>query len=218
MASLFKPPEFSMPAEGFQGGSIAQAHSSPRVTLGDTTPHAVNSCDIPLGVKQVGKQSLSGNAELLVFDILNIFRWHWFLLTNQLETHIFLAQKAKDRKIFWVEFSPQFHTHLVKCAVALVPHPIQKVKKVMFVYLLELLNGQGHQAFFDLAKGTRIATRPTRRRSDLHGGGTTHQGGSTKKLPKRLPKVPHNGNASSVDASSHLAKLQSVTDVLSPKR
>jgi hypothetical protein len=61
-------------------------------------------------------------------------------LTNQLKMHIFLAQKAKDRKSFWVEFSPQFHTHLVKCTVVLVPHPIQKVKKVMFVYLLELLN------------------------------------------------------------------------------
>jgi hypothetical protein len=34
-----------------------------------------------------------------------------------------------------------------------------KVKKVMFVYILELLNQEGHQAFFDLAKGTRIATQ-----------------------------------------------------------
>ena len=167
MASLFKPPEFLMPAEGFQGGSIAQAHSSPKVTLGNTTPCAVNPCDVPLGVKQVGKWSLSGNTKLSVFDILNIFCWRWFLLTNQLETHIFLAQKAEDRKIFWVEFSPQFHTHLVKCTVALVPHPIQKVKKVMFIYLLELLNRQGHQAFFNLAKGTRIVTQVQKEKKQL---------------------------------------------------
>jgi hypothetical protein len=158
-------------------------------------------------VKQVGKWSLSWNAELSVFDILNIFCQRWFLSTNQLKTHIFLAQKAKDGKKFWVEFSPQFHAHLVKCTVALVPHPIQKVKKVMFMYLLELLNGQGHQAFFNLTKGTRIGTQARRRRSNLHGEGTVHRGGSTKKPPKRPPKVPHNGNASSADTSSHLAKL-----------
>jgi hypothetical protein len=54
-----------------------------------------------------------------------------------------LAQKAKDGKIFWIEFSPQFHTHLVKCTVVLVPCPLYKVKKVMFGYILELLNGEG---------------------------------------------------------------------------
>ena len=63
------------------------------------------------------------------------------------------AQKAEDRKISWVEFTPQFHSHLVKCAVALVPHPIKKVKLVMFGFILELLNGEGHMAFFELQKG-----------------------------------------------------------------
>jgi hypothetical protein len=110
-------------------------------------------------VKPVGKQFLSGNVELFVFDILNIFHWQWFLSINFLKTQVFSAQKAEDRKIFWVEFTPQFHAHLVKCAVALVPHPIQKVKRVMFVYLLELLNDERHQAFFDLIKGTGIATQ-----------------------------------------------------------
>jgi hypothetical protein len=57
--------------------------------------------------------------------------------------NIILAQKAEDRKIFWVEFTPQFHAHLVKCTVALVPHPLNKVKKVMFGYILELLNREG---------------------------------------------------------------------------
>jgi hypothetical protein len=69
-----------------------------------------------------------------------------------------LAQKANDGKIFWVKFAPQFHTHLVKCTVALVLQPISKVKKVMFVYILELLNEEGRDTFFDLAKGDRRAT------------------------------------------------------------
>jgi hypothetical protein len=29
----------------------------------------------------------------------------------------------------------------------------------MFMYILELLNDEGHQAFFNLTKGTRIATQ-----------------------------------------------------------
>jgi hypothetical protein len=53
------------------------------------------------------------------------------------------AQKTKDGKIFWVEFTPQFHAHLIKCTVVLVPCPLHKVKKVMFGYILELLNGEG---------------------------------------------------------------------------
>jgi hypothetical protein len=68
------------------------------------------------------------------------------------------AQKAEDGKIFWVEFPPQFHTHLVKCAVMLVPCPLNKVKKVMFGYILELLNREGPQAFFDLTMGQWQAT------------------------------------------------------------
>jgi hypothetical protein len=78
---------------------------------------------------------------------------------DHLRTAVLSAQKAEDGKFFWVEFTPQFHAHLVKCAVALVPHPLQKVKQVMFVYLLELLNGEGPQSFFNLTKGQRIATQ-----------------------------------------------------------
>jgi hypothetical protein len=78
-----------------------------------------------------------------------------------------LAQKAKDRNLIWVEFTPQFHTHLVKCAVALVPQPIQKVKKVMFGYILELLNEEGPRAFFDLLKGDRWASMAQKEKKHL---------------------------------------------------
>jgi hypothetical protein len=77
------------------------------------------------------------------------------------------AQKAEDRKIFWVKFTPQFHAHLVKCAVALVPCPLHKVKKVMFGYILELLNGEGPQAFFDLTMGMWRATQAQKEKRQL---------------------------------------------------
>jgi hypothetical protein len=77
------------------------------------------------------------------------------------------AQKAEDGKIFWVEFTPQFYAHLVKCAVALVPRPLYKVKKVMFGYILDLLNGEGPQAFFDLTMGMWWATQAQKEKRRL---------------------------------------------------
>jgi predicted RNA-binding Zn-ribbon protein involved in translation (DUF1610 family) len=97
------------------------------------------------------------DAELSVFDIHNIFRRRWFLSRAHLLTNVISAQKDEDGNISWVEFAPPYHSHLVKCAVALVPHPVLKVKKVMFAYILELLNEGGHEAFFELQKGGRKA-------------------------------------------------------------
>jgi hypothetical protein len=105
--------------------------------------------------------------DLSIFDILNTFHHCWFLSVDSLRAQALLAQKAEDGKIFWVKYSPQFHAHLVKSAVALVPWPIQKVKKVLFVFILELLNGEGPQAFFDLSKGNRWATTAQKEKKHL---------------------------------------------------
>jgi hypothetical protein len=77
------------------------------------------------------------------------------------------AQKANDGTIMWVKFAPQFHSHLVKCAVVLVPWPITKVKKVLFVYILELLNMEGPQAFFTLTKGQRCKSQAQKEKKHL---------------------------------------------------
>jgi hypothetical protein len=115
---------------------------------------------LPPSVKPKGgdkaSRTLSKVVELLVFDVLNIFRRRWFLSRTALLTHVISAQKAEDGDISWVEFDPPFHSHLVKCAVALVPrlgYPVSTVKRVMSVFILELLNREGHLAFFDLQKG-----------------------------------------------------------------
>jgi hypothetical protein len=121
----------------------------------------------PPGAKLAKKQALSKHTDLSVFDILNIFQCRWFLSVGHLQAQALSAQKADNGKIFWVEFTPQFHAHLVKCAVALVPRPILKVKKVMFVYILELLNEEGNQAFFDLSKGDRWASAAQKEKKRL---------------------------------------------------
>ena len=115
----------------------------------DTSP------DFPSAVKASacqGKPSRGSVIDLSVFDIFNIFRKRWFLERDNLICHILCAQKAKDNSIFWVEFTPQLHTHLVKCALALVLHcPIKVVKRVMFVFILEMLNEEVPTGFFKKA-------------------------------------------------------------------
>jgi hypothetical protein len=136
--------------------------------------------DAQMGMGEVGKtprakgthkpstpKALPVGDDLLVFDIHNTFRHHWFLSRDHLVANVISAQKAEDGKIFWVEFAPQFHAHLVKCTVALVPCPLHKVKKVMFGYILELLNGEGPQAFFDLTIGLWRATQAQKEKRHL---------------------------------------------------
>ena len=137
-------------------------------------------------------RSSSGDVELSVFDILNIFRRRWFLSRANLLANAISAQKAEDGNISWVEFTPQYHSHLVKCAVALVPHPVLTVKKVMFVYVLELLNGKGNLAFFDLQAGGRKANnaqkekrRLARKRSHASKREREREAAKVAKLPPR---------------------------------
>jgi hypothetical protein len=160
--------EFSILPQVFNKSPSPAPTSTPAAaTAASGVAPPLSSCDVPLGAKPVGKRTIPGNLELSVFDILNIFCCCWFLSVDHLRANALSAQKAKNGKIFWVKFAPQFHSHLVKCAVALVPHPLLKVKKVMFVYILELLNQEGHQAFFDLVKGTRIATQAQKEKKCL---------------------------------------------------
>ena len=76
-----------------------------------------------------------------MFDILNLFRRQWFLSRDWLVSNVASAQRTDGSSINWVEFPPAAHTHLVRCAIKLAPSvPAAKVKWVMFVYLLEVLN------------------------------------------------------------------------------
>jgi hypothetical protein len=48
----------------------------------------------------------------------------------------------------WANFLPAFHTSLIECMVTLSPpgYPVSKGKKTLFVFLLEILNGNGIKA------------------------------------------------------------------------
>src|SRR5579863_3279927 len=84
----------------------------------------------------------SGSPEPSVFDILNIFRCRWDLNKDHLIANVLSATKDDAGQLDWVDFQPPFHTHLVRKAVSLLPPlcPVAKGKRVMFVFLLEVLN------------------------------------------------------------------------------
>ncbi|KAH9971967.1 hypothetical protein BGW80DRAFT_1253038 [Lactifluus volemus] len=128
---------------------------------------SLEPCYFPPVKKLAKKKALSENAKLSVFDILNTF-YHF-------------------------EFTPQFHTHLVKCAVTLVPCPIDKVKKSFSM-------GKAPKPFLTSQKASRELHRPERRRGISYGKGTTHQGKIAKKRPKKLLMADHNGNAQPADS------------------
>jgi hypothetical protein len=66
-------------------------------------------------------------------------------LKDHLTVNILSAQKDEDRRFSWVDFSPPFHTHLVQWMHSLLPPlcPVAKGKKVMFVFILEILSREG---------------------------------------------------------------------------
>jgi hypothetical protein len=139
----------------------------PGVPHVSASPLKSGGLDRPTVTGKSVHRSSPGVVDLSVFDILNIFRRRWFLSRTDLVAHAISAQKAEDGNISWVEFAPPYHSHLVKCAVALVPHPVHMVKRVMFVYFLELLNGVGTSAFFDLQKGSRKANNAQKEKRRL---------------------------------------------------
>jgi hypothetical protein len=77
--------------------------------------------------------------------VLNIFRSCWFLNQDHLAANILSSQKDNCSCFCWVDFQPEFHAHLVQCMLVLLPPlcPVAKGKKVMFVFLLEILASTG---------------------------------------------------------------------------
>jgi hypothetical protein len=71
------------------------------------------------------------------------------------------AQKAPNGHTFiWVEFTPQFYSYLIHSALHLIVEThiapgsrpssglVKKVKKVLFMYIFELLSDESHIGFF----------------------------------------------------------------------
>src|SRR5487761_943541 len=106
-----------------------------------------------------------------VFEVLNIFRRQWFLNRDHLISKVLSAQKDNLGNVTWVDFDPIFHTSLVRRALSLLPPlcPAAKGKRVMFVFLLEVLTGregaglsESRPHFFTPQKKRQVRNRPSK--------------------------------------------------------
>src|SRR6267142_6654578 len=132
------PPVFSLPNK-----KLKMTPSSP--------PAPSPVCPSTKGVEEDDSPS--------VFEVLNLFRQWWFLNRDHLIANVLSAQKDESGHIVWVDFLPMFHTHLIWQALALCPPlcPVAKGKRCMFVFVLEVLDGDGPGpsgpgSFFSLPK------------------------------------------------------------------
>ena len=121
---------------------------------------------------------------------LKTFRACWFLDKDWLVSFIASAQHLKpDAPITWVEFIPKGHTHLVQCALKLVPPtralPIAKIKECMFTFILSVLNSPGSSSGFFTA---RKAGKPRKRTR-------THKGKGVQPVDTMAVDAPDPGTA-----------------------
>ena len=104
-----------------------------------TRPARTPASDVP--VSEV--PPFASANDLSVFDLTAILRSRWFLDMSHLASHIVSTQRGPNGDFDWVEFAPPFHTHLIKCATALLPPQLcsmKRLKGVLFAYVLEVLN------------------------------------------------------------------------------
>jgi hypothetical protein len=192
------PPVFSLPNK-----KMKLTPPSPPIPGADRPP--------PSGVEEADAPS--------VFDVLNIFRRRWFLHRDHLIANILSAQKDERSKISWVDFQPAFHTHLVRRALALLPAlcPVAKGKRCMFVFVLEVLDGDGpgpygSGSFFSIAKKSE-KSRGSRRKS----GPPVPSGFAHPPLPPLSKKEIKAGKALDQDqAARRPAALATPPPLLSP--
>jgi len=86
-------------------------------------------------------------------ELLNCIRHRMTVSRSHIIEHTTLALKDEAGSFSWVEFSPKFHSHLFKLAFSLLgklitPAAQKLYKKVIFVYILEILNQEGKEYFF----------------------------------------------------------------------
>jgi hypothetical protein len=99
----------------------------------------------------------TSDVTLSMVDVMKIFCHHWFINRDHLIVNVLSAQTREDSAFTWVDFSPEFHSHLLRSTLHLMPMgPTQPgiclIKTCVFMFLLEVLSGGPCKGFFDLPK------------------------------------------------------------------
>ncbi|KAI9448741.1 hypothetical protein BJY52DRAFT_1365257 [Lactarius psammicola] len=104
--------------------------------------------------------------DLSVFDLLNIFRHRYYVSRDVLASHVTEASKDAFGFFDWVVLDKDYHSKVITKFIWIVgegrrfpPSFVEKIKKVMFVFLLGVLNGAAAEDFFALKKGETLENR-----------------------------------------------------------
>jgi len=114
-----------------------------RVRRTGSTPAQPAGLSAPRSVEPVTQSGVRPLDDPSVFDVLNIFHARWFLNREHLLSLILSAVKGGDNnEVTWIDLLPQAHSHLLRQAKNLAPlsYPSALLKRVMFVFLLEVVN------------------------------------------------------------------------------
>ena len=114
--------------------------------------HPSWTCTTTIGLRVIPLDNMPSTASTplidhpSVFEVLNLFRACWFLNREHLMSLTLAAVKGSDNNdITWIDLLPSSHTHLLGQAKNLAPpsYPLPLLKRVMFTFLLEVINSQG---------------------------------------------------------------------------
>jgi hypothetical protein len=111
-------------------------------------------------------------ADLSCFELLAKVRRNLYLQAEKLRSMIIAATKDDSGSLTWVEFEPNYHSHLLVLAhraveVTLTAPAERQLRKCLFIYVLDLLNGCSGEKFFELQTGARLQNRELREKKRL---------------------------------------------------
>ena len=118
-------------------------NKSPNILLGPLPPSSFRVISSPAMPSTTSAPIIDHPS---VFNVLNLFRACWFLNCKHLISLILATVKGSDNNdITWINLLPNLHTHLLCQAKALAPpsYPLPLLKRVMFTFLLEVINSHG---------------------------------------------------------------------------
>jgi len=149
VSSSVAPPVSNDRLDSCLMGGMAPRGPGPRpsvrqqVCRAGSTPTQPASLPAPCSVGPVPQSGVQPLDDPSVFNVLNIFRACWFLNREHLLSLVLSAVKGgANNEVTWVDLLPQAHSHLLHQAKNLAPlsYPSALLKRVMFAYLLEIVN------------------------------------------------------------------------------
>jgi hypothetical protein len=162
-------------------------------------------------------------SEPSVFDLLNALRRQWFLSQDHLLSNALSIQRAKDGSFTWVEFTPQFHSSLIQDALRVLKDldpsvPLGRVKKVLFVFVLEVMEGtRPAHAFNPCWKKTEKSGKDvTRDNQDLPSGAAKSMTVHPPVLPPALAEDDTDDSPRQTPSTSTMSLMASPTQAPRP--